>query len=403
MKLHLKKILPVFIVFCAIALPSVVDAKSIEELREELKEKRSSLKETESKVKKFKADIQEKKQEARTLADQITIIDDSIEEMTLDIERTEAEIDETDVEIESVVKEVEIKEQEMGHQKDVLASFIREMHKLDQPSSVAVFIKYGTFSEAMNESSTLAELQNRAQKTLVAIQQLHEELVTKKRELDDFKQTLEALRVRQQSQQDTLDSQRESKNRILDLTNAQESKYKEYLAEAQKTHQTAQASIKTLDAAIRAELQRQGKGALPSVGQLSWPVNPTFGVSCEFHCSGYPYAYLIGPHTGTDIPTGVGTPVRAAADGYVARVHDSGGSGYSYLMLIHGDNITTVYGHLSGFAINEDQLITRGTVIGYSGGAPGMRGSGLSTGAHLHFEVREKSVPINARKYLGPE
>jgi len=101
-----------------------------------------------------------------------------------------------------------------------------------------------------------------------------------------------------------------------------------------------------------------------------------------------------------DIPVSVGTPVRAPAEGYVARVRDAKGPGYSYILLIHGDNVSTVFGHLSGFAVNEGDIVTRGSVIGYSGGAPGMNGAGLSSGPHLHFEVRENNRAVNPRRYL---
>lgn len=379
----------------------MVGAKTIEELRAELDSKRSSLKATENRIQEFKEQVQAKKQEARTLEDQINLIEDSIGELELDLVRTVQEIEKTDLEIQSVEKEIAIKEQEISQQKALLAEYIRSIHTLDQQSGVTVFLKYNTFSEALNETSVLAELQSRGQEALVTIQGLHEELVTKERELEDYKQSLQGLYERQQGQQEILDNQRQSKARILDLTNEQESQYQSLLKEAQAAHQESQAAIKELDARIREELRNQGVGALPSVGTMSWPIKPIYGVSCEFQCAGYPYAYLIGPHSAIDIPSHVGTPITAPADGYVARTHDAKGPGYSYILVIHGDNVSTVYGHVSGFAVNEGQLVTRGTVLGYTGGAPGTRGAGLSTGPHLHFEVRKNNIPVNPRGYLG--
>lgn len=377
-------------------------AKTLDELRQELDAKRSNLRATEEKIKKFQETIQIKRQEARTLADQIGIINDNISAIELTIQETSEKIDETDTEIETVETEIQIKEEEIGKQKQILAEYIRSIHELDRQSAVTIFLKYQTFSEAVNESSSIEELQNRAQVTLTTIQDLHAELSKKRRELEDFKQSLNALRRRQESQQNTLATQRQGKQRILELTNAQESQYRDLLAEAQKAHKDAEAQISALDTAIREELERQGIGSLPSVGVFDWPVEPIFGISCGFHCGGYPYAYLIGPHSGIDIPTYVGTPIKAPADGYVAKLHDSGGRGYSYILLLHGDKISTVYGHVSGFGkVQEGTLITRGTVIGYTGGAAGSRGSGLSSGPHLHFEVRVNNIAINPMKYLG--
>lgn len=376
------------------------NAETVEELRLELDGKRKSLKATEEKIKQFQQTVQQKKKEARTLEDQIVLIDENVEVIELTITRTLQEIDATNTEVEATKQDIAIKEQEIEHQKELLAELLRSIHVLDQQSTVAVFLKYETFSQAISETATLEELQGRGQQTLVDIKKLHNELVTKQRELEDFKESLEALKKRQEEQQKTLQAQRDSKERILTLTNQQEAQYRGLLSQAQAAHKAAEAAIHDLDAKIREELKKQGIGNLPSVGQLSWPVNPIFGVSCGFHCAGYPYAYLIGPHSGIDIPTYVGTPIKAPADGYVARTFDSGGSGYSYILLIHGEEISTVFGHVSGFAVNEGQLITRGTIIGYTGGAPGMRGAGLSSGPHLHFEVRKNNMPTNPASYL---
>lgn len=375
-------------------------AATVEELREELTQKKAQLKSAEDRINKFKEEIQLKKKKARTLSDQIELIDESINEIELSVSRTELEIEKTGIEVETVNEEIEQRQAEMEIQKKRLAAYLRNMHELDQESMVTVFLKYESFAEAVQEAGTLKELQTRGQETLVSIQQLKEELTTKKRELEDFQQTLEALKTRQKQQQKTLAAERSSKERILDLTNQQEEKYQALLRSAQRTHEEATSDINSLDALIREELKKQGIGKLPSVGVFDWPINATFGISCEYHCTDYPYAYLIGPHSGMDIPAYVGTPIKAPADGYVARAHDSGGTGYSYIMLIYGDNISTVFGHVSGFAVNEGEMVSRGTVIGYTGGAPGMHGAGLSTGPHLHFEVRVNGQTTNPRNYL---
>lgn len=382
-------------------MPETALAESVEELRQTLNKKKETLKTAEERIRKFREDIQLKKKEARTLADQIEILDDNVAALELEISRTVAEINATEAEIDAVEEEINEKEAEIGHLKRLLGEYIRALHDLDQQSNVTVFLKYETFSEAINEAATISELQNRGQQTLEAIQRLRDELEAKRRDLEDFKETLEALRSRQESQQQTLGVQRASKQRILELTNAQESQYQSLLKEAQAAHQAAEAEIKKLDAAIREELRRQGIGNLPRVGVMDPPIEAIFGVSCPFHCAGYPYEYLIGMHSGDDVPAYSGTPVKAPADGYVARVHDSGNSNYSYLLLLHGDNVSTVYGHLSGFAVNEGQMVSRGQVIGYTGGAFGTRGSGLSTGPHLHFEVRVKNIPVNPRQYVS--
>jgi murein DD-endopeptidase MepM/ murein hydrolase activator NlpD len=98
-------------------------------------------------------------------------------------------------------------------------------------------------------------------------------------------------------------------------------------------------------------------------------------------------------HTGIDISSPIGTPIRAAADGTVKSAQMVNGYGRE-VVIDHGGNVETCYAHMSGFAVVAGQPVTRGQVIGYVGV------SGRTTGAHLHYEVRIRNTPVNPHKYL---
>ena len=98
-------------------------------------------------------------------------------------------------------------------------------------------------------------------------------------------------------------------------------------------------------------------------------------------------------HSGLDIEAPDGTPVRAAADGNVTDASMNAGYGRE-IILDHGHDVLTVYGHLSAMAVVPGQHVIRGQVIGYVGH------SGRATGPHLHYEVRVHNVPVNPHKYL---
>jgi len=98
-------------------------------------------------------------------------------------------------------------------------------------------------------------------------------------------------------------------------------------------------------------------------------------------------------HAGIDIDAPYGTPVRASGDGEVTG--DNMGAGYGrQIVLDHGHDLLTVYGHLSAVAVVPGQHVTRGQVIGFVGQ------SGRATGPHLHYEVRVHHVPVNPHKYM---
>jgi murein DD-endopeptidase MepM/ murein hydrolase activator NlpD len=98
-------------------------------------------------------------------------------------------------------------------------------------------------------------------------------------------------------------------------------------------------------------------------------------------------------HSGVDIEAPSGTPVRAAGDGEVTGANMGAGYGRQ-VVLDHGHDLLTLYGHLSAIAVVPGQHVTRGQVIGYVGQ------SGRATGPHLHYEVRVHKVPVNPHKYL---
>lgn len=98
-------------------------------------------------------------------------------------------------------------------------------------------------------------------------------------------------------------------------------------------------------------------------------------------------------HRGVDISSEVGTRIIAPADGIISFADFMNGYGRTVL-IDHGNGISTLYGHMSGFAVSPGQLVHRGDTVGYVGQ------SGRSTGPHLHYEVRIFNTPVNPHKYL---
>ncbi|MFC1617310.1 murein hydrolase activator EnvC family protein [Candidatus Margulisiibacteriota bacterium] len=99
-------------------------------------------------------------------------------------------------------------------------------------------------------------------------------------------------------------------------------------------------------------------------------------------------------HTGLDIAAPRGSKVKAADTGTVIFVGKWGGYG-NVTIIDHGKNISTVYAHLSRIIVKKGYKIKKGSVLGYVGT------TGLSTGPHLHFEVRVNGKPVNPKKYVA--
>ncbi len=98
-------------------------------------------------------------------------------------------------------------------------------------------------------------------------------------------------------------------------------------------------------------------------------------------------------HRGVDISAEYGTRIIAPADGIVRFADFMNGYGRA-VMIDHGNGVSTLYGHMSGFAVTPGQYVRRGDAVGYVGQ------SGRSTGPHLHYEVRLFNTPVNPSRYL---
>jgi murein DD-endopeptidase MepM/ murein hydrolase activator NlpD len=133
--------------------------------------------------------------------------------------------------------------------------------------------------------------------------------------------------------------------------------------------------------------------------KLSWPIAGA-RITQPFGPSELLLEPPLGPylhfHTGIDLAAAYGTPVTAAADGVVVAVaHTTVGYG-NYVIIAHGGGIMTLYGHLLETDVKVGDRVARGHRVGLEGT------SGMSTGPHLHFELRVNDQVADPMPYLPP-
>jgi hypothetical protein len=104
--------------------------------------------------------------------------------------------------------------------------------------------------------------------------------------------------------------------------------------------------------------------------------------------------YVRGYHTGLDIGCRAGSPIYAAHDGTVILAGWAGAYGNT-VEIRANDSLVTSYHHMSKIAVSKGQNVSAGKVIGYIGS------TGMSTGPHLHFEVRIDGKDVNPNPYLS--
>lgn len=144
----------------------------------------------------------------------------------------------------------------------------------------------------------------------------------------------------------------------------------------------------TADAIAHPENQEQ---ATPNITAI-WPIHGR--VTTNFGVPHRPYQVT---HTGLDISSGGRSGATAIMPFKPGRVIDAVKSKQglgNHVVIDHGDGLTSVYGHMSSLAVENGQEVTQDTVLGYEGS------TGVSTGTHLHFEIRQDGQALNPLDFI---
>lgn len=378
---------------------SGVNAQTTDELQAQIKDKQSRIKEIDSMIGTYKVRIKEQQSQSASLENQIALLENQIKEKELALLRAQAQIDSLELEIQVLGREIEIKGESINRQKSLIAGLIQKINQADTATPLEILLSKKSLSEYFAATEELQRLNNDLGQTVAQLKDIKKELeakkadeVTKKKSIEDERRTLRKESI-------ALEEEKNFKESLVIQTKSSENEFQKILYELRQQQQGTSSDVAKLEQKLKEQLASADEALARGDTYFSWPVDPGYkGISAIFHDPTYPFRNLF-EHPGVDMPQAVGTQVKAAAGGYVAWTK-TGRSYGNYMMIIHTNGLATVYAHLTKFVAKPDTFVSRGDVIGLSGGAPGATGAGLSTGPHLHFEVRKDGIPVNPEKYL---
>jgi len=399
-------IIPILFLGIFLNMPDFVKAQVEAEQNEEVRQINKDIQDKKDKIKKIQNQqavyedlIKKKQNEKASLNNQLAILDNRLAKAALDIESTQTEIDRASLEIDKVNLEIKAKDKEIQGQNNHIASVVRLMQRQDDKSTLEILLLNSSLNDFVSQVKYLSDINKEIGKSLEILKQFKKDLEEQQKALNEKKRELSGLKVELENRKISLASEQQNKVYILDQTKSSEREYQRLLASAKQEQQQAEADIVNLEKTVRAKLAKISGQALEfNDAGFIWPVTKNTVVA-TFHDPDYPFRYIF-EHPAIDIRASQGTTLRAAASGYVAIAKDAG-KGYSYIMIVHGNGLATVYGHVSKIYVQTDDYVVQGQAIGLSGGTPGTNGAGsLTTGPHLHFEVRLNGIPVNPLEYL---
>ena len=357
------------------------------------KKELSNAKKKEQAAKALESELKEKVTEVQS---QISVLKGQIAEVQNSIGLKEQEIAAKEQQI--AEKEAEIADQ-WGDFKQHMAA----MQELRDGGSVAML-------SAVNDLYELLTFNEVMQDISIKDTEILDNMKNAKEALESDKLTLESQRSELQSKKADLDAQNSQMRAKQNELNSSVAAAQMSAAEAQQAQKDAQAAIESDEMnyeAVKKQIQKMIAAAAASKPTLSFtgficPLKSYSRISSEYGWRKNPVTGVNKLHAGTDFAAPGGTPIYAAASGYVQVAGWSSGGYGNYVIIYHGkmsdgNQYSTLYGHMRAGATSAGKYVQQGEVIGYVGS------TGNSTGNHLHLEVWKggsKANAVNPRGYI---
>lgn len=350
---------------------------------DELERRRQELLRVQQEIEEQKQNILLKKRQEKSVAEELRRLE-------YDLERTKKELAVVEAELELTNKkaadtEVELKrlQAELERRSGYLSARLRALYEVGPTGYLEVLLASTDFSDFLSRFDFLQSLVAQDVKLLKSIKAEREQYLAKKAELENHQARLESLKDQKERKRIQVASRASDRERYLDKLQRERQEYERALDELEQLSEELTKVIQ--------ELQSKHKVAPAGKLSFSWPVvgRLVSGFGRRLH----PILRRYRNHTGIDIAVRSGTPVKAAESGLV--LHSGWLGGYGKTVIIdHGGGMSTLYAHNSSLSVSTGQTVTKGQVIALSGS------TGLSTGPHVHFEVRVNGTPVDPMGYL---
>lgn len=384
-----------FIAFIPVKAKAVTQSEidALKEQQSDLKEQQNdiqstinSLKGQQDKLIELKTALDEKNavtlQQIQILEEQIALHEDLIEQKALEVDAAQKLADE---QLEKLKRRIRSMEENGRY------SYIEVLFGA---SSIGEFL--GLIDDVGDIMQSDRELEDSYKKSVTDLKALKAEYEAAQLEMKEQKEELTTLSVQLENDIaeataliSSLQSDISSNSALLSQLNAQDEALREEIS----------AKSKELADQARREQEKNnggsgsGGGQVVGTGQLMWPSYCTLISSRKYGYYTHPITGQYKLHGGIDICASHGTAILAADGGTVVKSADGWNGGWgNYVMISHGNGLQTLYAHMSSRAVSTGQQVAKGQTIGYVGS------TGMSSGAHLHFEVwlnGSRTDPLN--------
>ena len=417
-------VLSLVLIFSILTCYSVSANTTIDEYKDKISEYEEKIDEAQGKIDALKGDISQVQEYIEELDKQVAMyqeqIDvyngqigayqDTIDDYEAQNEELEAKIEELNKQIDECNAQIDEMNAQIDDKYDELKELIRTNYINGETSAIEVLLLSDDFSDYLTKVqfvSSLADYEKglidginddiakidatlaQIDKDKATIREIQADIDAKIKEIEKLQDAVEENKSKVQANQDIIQAKVDENSNYLASLNNESAEYKAMIEEYE-------AAIAQFDRQIQQMLQSNGSSGSGTLTNSS-------GLICPLQYSG---VYVSSPfyrnsdgsyHGALDLCTYGGTygkNISAAESGKVitASYHWSYGN---YVVIDHGNGLSTLYAHCSSLAVSSGQSVSKGQTIAYVGS------TGNSQGPHLHFEVRINGSRVNPAGYIS--
>lgn len=324
-------------------------------------------------------------------------LDEQNELARQEIELINEQIDIYDQIIANKQIELEEAEAEEAEQMEGFRSRMRSMEEEGTVSYLAILFEATSFSDLLSRIDIIREIMERDNELEENCIEARERVEEVKADYETTLSEQEAVKAELLEKKAQLESDIEAASQLLIELEDDIAEYEAFYAEKEAIEAEVDAEIRELLAELEAQqaaAEAAGQaGNITGTGTYIWPL-PGYSPGSAYGWRLHPILGVMKFHAGEDIGAPSGTPILAADSGVAYPAVNPGGYG-NYVLINHGDGRSTLYAHMTSYCVSYGETVTQGQVIGYVGS------TGLSTGPHLHFEVRVNGNTTDPKSYFS--
>jgi len=377
----IKKNVVLIIAMCLLlATTSVVFAGP----KEDLKKQEVELKKIKGELNQLESDKKNAKKSENKVVNSINSIEEDIKEIESEIIELNVLISNAEQSILEITANLQETNGKIVKKNEVLDKRLRIMYKSGNVGYIEVLLGASDFSDLLTRMDMVQEIYKHDI-------DLIENLRVQKRTIESDKKKLEEEKMRLESLSSKVVGKQTQLNSNLVSLNGKKSEIKQNLKALEEFEDGL------LDDANKlTDIIKKSKLMVTYVGgKMTWPLPGETRLSSPFGYRVHPVYKTKKLHTGVDIPAPYGMKVLSAQSGTIIYADWFGGYGKS-VMIDHGGGYVTLYAHNSKLLVKVGQKVKRGQSIAQVGS------TGVSTGNHLHFEVRKNGKYVNPIKLAPP-